>query len=242
MKAYLLKQGGEICDDYIFTAYMGLMQRGISCIFFEDIQEVPAFDLTKVRPGDCTIIIGYIEDTQKYFKRLGVKIPDPIHIPEILLPYCQREVKHTTLGEAKKERKLPLFLKSYDLKLFPSGVISSKSSYDLLFPHPDDTKIITSEVLDIVSEYRIFVNKGRILGMKHYNGDFMVFPDTKIIDNILKDYINAPVSHSIDVGVTSDGKTVLIECQDAWSIGSYGLEPKEYTRFLIDRWIEILYK
>jgi len=244
MKAYIQKENNELSHEITFTGFLGFQNRGIDCKFFDadDIDSVPIFNPKTTSPGDCTIVLAYIEDTIKYFKRLGVKVPDPIHIPEVLLPYCQREVTHTTLGEAKKLRNLPLFIKSYDLKLFPSGVIQKDSSYDLLFPYPDDTKIITSEVLDIVSEYRIFVNRGTIVGMKHYIGDFFVFPDIEVIKNMLKDYKEAPISHTLDVGVTSDGKTVLIECQDAWSIGSYGLEPSVYTRFLIDRWIEIIYK
>ena len=37
---------------------------------------------------------------------------------------------------------------------------------------PDDTKILVSEVVDMESEYRCFIHKGKLVGSKNYTGDF----------------------------------------------------------------------
>ena len=244
MKAYLYKAGDQIADDYIHSAYLGFCQRGIEVVFVGDPMEVPSINLNK-QPSEQPIFIGSIEDTKTYFNKCGIEVPKPLHIPECLIKYCDREIKFTTLGELKSERKVPLFIKSIDLKLFPSGVIRKESSYDTLFPYPDDTKIITSEVVNFSSEYRVFINKGQIVGIKNYTGDCTKFPYLTDLPKLINDYENAPISYTIDLGIMDDNDpfiyTSLIELNDGWSLGSYGLDPQIYTRFLMDRWFEIIY-
>lgn len=61
-----------------------------------------------------------------------------------------------------------------------------------------------SEVVDILSEYRVYIINGNIENIVHYNGDPTIFPDVKLIEeaNLLyskeKDY---PKSYSMDVMV-----------------------------------------
>lgn len=43
----------------------------------------------------------------------------------------------------------------------------------------------------------------------------------------------------MDFGVTEDGRTILIEVNDGYSLGAYGLEPTLYTRLLTARWAEL---
>lgn len=105
---------------------------------------------------------------------------------------------------------------------------------------PEDTLIQTSEVVNILSEYRGFVVKGTLEALHHYQGDFRYYPDTTIIEQAIKDYIDAPAGYTIDFGVTDKGETILIECNDGWSIGSYGCDPSIYVRLLVARWMEIM--
>lgn len=46
------------------------------------------------------------------------------------------------------------------------------------------------------------------------------------------------IKRIIEAGITEE--SVLIECNDAWSIGSYGLDPIIYTNILLKRWFEIV--
>jgi hypothetical protein len=43
----------------------------------------------------------------------------------------------------------------------------------------------------------------------------------------------------MDFGVLEDGSTVLVECNDGWSIGNYGLCHLKYYQMLKDRWLQI---
>lgn len=63
--------------------------------------------------------------------------------------------------------------------------------------------------------------------------------DTIFINFCVKDFEGAPKAYALDFGVTKDGETILVEVNNTCSIGSYGLEPVLYARFLSARWVEL---
>jgi hypothetical protein len=96
-----------------------------------------------------------------------------------------------------------------------------------------------SNVVNIVSEYRCYVIENKLVGIKHYLGDFKIFPNVDFIEETIKNYENQPIGYTIDFGVTDQNETILIEVNDGWSIGNYGLRDKIYAKLLLKRWIEI---
>jgi hypothetical protein len=159
------------------------------------------------------------------------------------------------LGEFKKENIVTIFVKPHSkIKAFPSGVLKMQSSIKNLTGFKgeeldDSIEVMTSEVIDILSEYRCFIKKGELIGIKHYQGDFTVFPNVNTIRKIIAAYTSAPAAYSLDVAITSitdfktyREKTILVEVQDMWSIGPYGLDPKLYVSLLKARWYELFRK
>ena len=63
----------------------------------------------------------------------------------------------------------------------------------------------------VKSEYRAFFYKKQILDVRCYSGDFKTTPDFNKIYSMLKAWNNKPIAGTIDVGVTVENKTVLIE-------------------------------
>ena len=45
---------------------------------------------------------------------------------------------------------------------------------------------------------------------------------------------------AIDIGVTASKETILVECNDAYALGSYGLTDFKYAKFISARWSQIL--
>ena len=43
----------------------------------------------------------------------------------------------------------------------------------------------------------------------------------------------------MDFGVTDDGRTLLIEINDGFSLGTYGIEDTLYAKLLTARWAEL---
>ena len=104
----------------------------------------------------------------------------------------------------------------------------------------DETEVLCSEVVHFDTEWRGFVLNQELIGLKHYKGDFGKIPDVSIIQAAIAKYTSAPAAYSIDVALTYAGKTVLVEINDAFALGSYGLDPVKYAQMIEARWDQIV--
>jgi len=43
----------------------------------------------------------------------------------------------------------------------------------------------------------------------------------------------------LDIGIDEKGTNYLIEINDGWAIGNYGLNPVDYFSFVKTRWLQI---
>jgi hypothetical protein len=153
-RAYIQSFKNIPVDDWGFQAYLGFNKRGTDIIFFEDIMQVPANRLN--------IVVAHINETREYFGRIGIDVPSPMNIPGVLLPYAKRKVEVKTMKQFRDNPTYPIFIKPQDtLKGFLAGVLKNESSLRTFDAFErdvnDDTMVMTSEVIDIVSEYRGFV-------------------------------------------------------------------------------------
>ena len=208
--------------------------KNMDTIFFETIDEVP------VSPWH--VVVASIEDTIVYFKDLGLPSLLALNVPSELMKFAGRKIEYMTMGEFRKDTREPIFVKpNGQAKAFVAGVLRKSSSKSFLFPDvPDSESVLVSEVVDFVSEYRGYVIRGDLKGIKHYLGDIRVFPDMDVVDEAIRAYTSDPAGYSIDFGVTSEGKTLLIECNDGWSLGNYGLDHQVYANLLMARWDELM--
>lgn len=245
MKAYIQRIAGQIPDDWLFSAMMGFKNKGAEIVFFEeeDIDLIP-----------CTgyeIVVAYIEPTLEYFRINNIKVGKPLNIPEQLhlTQFLHRSITHTTMGELKADpSKVNIFVKPADrVKGFSSGVISQHSLKPFVFADVDgSTGVMCSTPINFLSEYRCFVHNGVLKGVQYYVGDFTLFPDESRIRQMVAQYTGAPRAYTLDVGIVkcSDPalgyKTVLVECNDMWSVAHYGLRDHIYSTLLHDRWRELI--
>ena len=51
---------------------------------------------------------------------------------------------------------------------------------------------------------------------------------------------DAPAGYAADFGVTGDGRTLLVEINDGYSLGCYGLQHNLYAQLLSARWAELV--
>jgi len=159
------------------------------------------------------IPIGSVEFVSDYIKYWFNKIPKPINIPKQLLDYefTKREIFNGTNHDINGL----YFVKSND---------KIKSFTEICSDVPYKGNYQISEVIDIVSEYRVFVFHERIIGLKNYTGEFDIFPDMDIINKMVKVYTKCPPVYTLDVGITDENDTVIIEVHDFFSCGLYGFE------------------
>jgi hypothetical protein len=250
MKAYIQTIEHNIPDEWLFAAMLGFKNKGFEIKLIEenDIQDLPCHERM--------VLVAYIEPTLNYFKLNDIVIPKPLNVPVELNndEYLGRALRLTTMGEFKEVfRRLPindLFVKPYDkVKAFASGVIDKVSTMELAYSDVADEELVqTSTLVDFVAEYRCFVYRGVLTSIHFYKGDLTVFPNIATIQQMIRAYTEAPVAYTLDVGVVHENgnwglreaKTLLVECNDMWSVDNYGFNGRDYSTMLRDRWFEII--
>lgn len=224
--------------DWAVSAYQGFREKQANIVFFEDIEEVPV--------SKANVVVAFIEDTNKYLEKLGLPPKRAMNIPEELNQKCflHREICEVEYDmlEGIHPSEFPLFIKPAGrAKEFVAGVVKSKELADIYFKDlKPDTKMMCSQVVDFVSEYRCYIINGQLKGIKHYLGDPFIVPSKQVVMDMLKAYTKAPAGYSLDVGVLFTGETALVECNDGWSLGNYGLDHSIYSTLLATRWREMI--
>ena len=223
--------GLDYCTPNIFNAYYGLKDMGFECIKFSTLEDLQDFYHSK-----SELIVGGVGIVRKRLKVFDID-PPMIDYPEELRKYLGRNITETTLLQVVRDHnQWPIFVKSKDQKVLTGKVISTPADVVGL---GEDIDVYCSPVVNFLSEYRVFVRYGQILDIKHYWGDPLIFPDPNVIQSAVKDYTSAPDAYGIDFGVTDSGQTLLIEVNDAWALGCYGLAAHTYAKFLLTRWAQL---
>ncbi len=63
--------------------------------------------------------------------------------------------------------------------------------------------------------------------------------DPSVVENAVAQFKSAPKGYAIDFGLTDKGETLLIEVNDGYSLGCYGLFDLDYAKLLSARWAEL---
>ena len=176
-----------------------------------------------------SIPLGTIEFTETFFSRFhSIPQMQPIEIPHCLRTPEFLKRKYEILRGEEVPKIGQFFVKNIDrLKgfVFIGEIESLFNLKDTFSPdkiQPESLYQI-SEVVDIKSEYRIYILNGKIYGIAHYNGDPLVLPDIQLLQkanliySMQKDY---PKSYTMDIMVSDKG-TAIIEIHTFFSCGLY---------------------
>jgi hypothetical protein len=237
MKAYIVQnKDGEFASVNFAVAYDGFRKMGWEIIPFSRLDNSRLADLT---PED--VVVGYIEDVNSALFQLGIESPVEINYPDELTSFLGRKIWRSHINYIAKHPELwNIFIKPATLsKKFTGRLLTSAKDLISCGDEFEDTEIWCSEPVNFLAEWRCFVRYGEILGVKHYYGDWRVHFDPQVIENAIAAYDSAPAGYAADFGVTDKGETLLIEVNDGYSIGSYGLFPADYARLLASRWAQI---
>lgn len=213
------------------TIWYGASQLGAEVISTEIIPD----------DDDQSAFYGNVNFIEKVYRKQGLKVEPIAHVPEQLLPFAGRSIECVTLKQAFESSKVtPVFIKPIPSKhKFFTGCILNSDNLLNLVNYNDDDLVLMSPVINIVSEFRCFVHKKQLQDARCYHGDFSITPDYSIVKSMVREWSKSPCAYSLDVGVTNDGQTVVIECNDVECLGWYGLNPIIAANMVFDRWEEI---
>lgn len=238
--AYVQKDDrGEFMSDAVYTFWRGCQQLGIETVSFVQ-SEIDSIQLRR-----DTVVHGGVGMVRRAFERLGVDQPRLDGLPpKGLEAFYGRRMWATTMAEVRQryETNEHIFIKPLNRQKAFSGHVTSGNVGDLVLTAGLDNnfEIMASEIIGFATEYRLMVHNATIVACRHYRGDFRIPLFFAVADAVVKAFKQAPVAYSLDMGVTPEGKTVVVEINDAFSLGSYGTGTNIYTKMVLDRWEEIV--
>lgn len=217
-------------------AATGFRLRGADVIRYRDISEVA------LNKGD--VLYGVASDIHA----LGVpQIPDyPDALEEWSLPH-----RRSTLREVKEELDFPFFIKPVNHKEFSGLVAKRPASLGFIDGNPE---VWVADMVKFRSEWRVYVHHGDIKKICHYKGDPLCFPKDSAIKSMIDQWGDAPVAFALDVGVLEipsllqlpddrtakwKGDTCLVEVNDLFCLGNYGVDSADFAQMLESRWQQI---
>lgn len=211
--------------------------------FFYDINEEEKIQKTKENFADkykYAVPIGSIQFVEKYLEIFnGVLKENPIEIPVCLRTDEFLKRKYSIVSGAELPRTGNYFIKnasklkefSYcgDLSIFLFDEMFENSRVNKDNIDTGNLKIYkdelyqVSEVIDILSEYRVYVINKKIESIELYNGSPLHLPDIQLItkaNDIYSLQRDFPKSYSMDIMVTPRG-TCITEVHAFTSLGLY---------------------
>jgi hypothetical protein len=239
--AYVQAQDGVPSNEAFYKAWDGFRKRGIPCELFDPAQ-IYERSITLTTE---TLVAGALRVVEAAMVAIGMTVPTADNLPECLARYRGRKIYRSTWGKLRTQYgadgpEEPLFVKPLlRNKGFPS--IALFNSEDMSALQVDDhDEVLVAEYVVFESEWRCFVCHNQILNLSHYQGDCLKFLDSQVVTAAIADYGPlAPAAYGIDFGVLTDGRTVLVEVNDSYSLGSYGLNCVEYAEMLEARWLQL---
>lgn len=229
---YQCNSEGLPYSNEVHKAYLAFGEMGFETIPFQKTDDISGGDIEDV-------YVGGIGMVRKRLSHFGITVEE-INYPEEIRKYLKRKIWTGHLNEINATPEMwPLFVKPVEGKRFTGLVIQSPKELVGIGSAYDDPEVLCSEVLNLKAEWRVFVRYGQILDVRQYKGDWRLHFNPQIIENCVSDYSSAPAGYGIDFGLTEEGDTVLIEVNDGYSLGSYGLFDNQYAKLLSARWAEM---
>lgn len=216
-----------------YNAQVGAYLQGEEVVLYQSFSEIK-----QLTSDDA--VIDYITETRALLKMMGLNVPVydyPIELKE----FYGRKIYAGVLGEIVNiPDNWGKFIKpKAGSKVFTGRVVNG--TRDLIgIGLPFDYPIWISEVVEFIAEWRCFVLDGQVLDVRPYTGDYHAHFDASVIDEAISCWKDAPIAYGLDIGVTRDGRTLVVEVNDGYALGNYGLSPLNSINFHKARWKEMV--
>jgi hypothetical protein len=185
-----------------------------------------------------TIVKGSIRTVRMALWHLGCEQPENVDIPDSLRNYTHRKIWKTTMGAVRKMRS-PVFIKPLEVqKAFNGHIYGREPSKTAKLPN--NYKVLASEVTTFQAEWRVYILRKKVLGIHLYYHTANE-PPINLIKEMIRAYKDAPAAYAMDIGLINHPKPVhaLVEVNEGFSLGNYGIPDIDYARMVEARWKEM---
>lgn len=234
---------GEFSNLALSSAWFGFEFRG------REVTRMTADEIEGRTPRPEDLVFGGVEVVRPYLAKLGVE-PAPIDYPVLLQPWLHRKVERTTLQEVRRRYQSPgppMFIKPVEHKLVTGHIVRRFGDLSRWHHTENETEVYLVEPVKFISEWRFYIEGSRVVGVDHYKGNPLFFPDRFSVEAMARAYAvdpKCPAAYTLDVGRTEDDpkgpSTRLVEVNDMISVGSYGLDSAIYAGLIEKRWDQLV--
>lgn len=207
--------------------------------------------LKDLRNIDSYVPIGSIEFVNSFLDQLYYE-----GASKLLKPYYPPFLKDYYLGgfaidkpihyiKGKSDDEQVHIKNTNTLKHPLNGNYTVKEIKDKAEQLGDDFYICQSDCSSMIkSEWRCFVHKDQLKDCRCYSGDQFIIPYKKVIDDIVCKISKAPTkipAYTLDVCVTNDKQTKIVELHNFYSCGLYGFQNyRELPYMFTQQWYNML--
>lgn len=237
-KYFWLQKDTNDLDLDIQILRSNLNRRDFEYLTFQELQS--RIDVESSQEIKNIVPVGDLDFVQLFlFKVYNISNMNSIEVPDILRTDNFLGRKYSIVSKENLPKEGYYFVKYVStLKQFSyTGLI------ERLHASPDADSFLKpglyqiSQVIDIVSEYRCFVHNNQIIGIHYYDGKSDIFPDVNLIRFAIAKYSTCdycPQSYTIDVAITRQNDTCILEVHPWVSVGLYG--------YMFERWLPDCYE
>lgn len=230
----------------IATAMYGFRELGAEIVTYYTIDEI--YD--KVTEYD--IVLDYIDQCNEIFQKFDV-VPNIPDYPPDFEKFLGRKIWRDymdSISSTESKWSAGYFVKPVKDKRFTGKIINNISDLMGCGNYSENYEVLVSEPLDLKAEWRCFLMYDKIIDIRPYGmladtnrESYYYHYDADVVKEMLATFVkweNRPSACSMDIGVTSDGRTLLIEFNDAYALGTYGLAGIFYAKLISARWSQLL--
>jgi len=229
MTAYVV-QADPIHENSInyFSANLGFYRIGYHVERFK-LSELPSLEIDVDTP-----VFGGMESISEVLPNyVGLE-----YYPDEIKNHMYRDVRSVRVEELQSGdffKPLP-----EDHKLFSPFVKDDSLQCKLTIAKiPSDHIVLTTQAVEFLSEFRVYVLEGKILDICFYKGEPSLFPDPITVKDMVSKVSHHSIAFGLDVGVLSTGETAVIEMNDFCCLGNYGLKAQQYALCIAKRWTQV---
>lgn len=251
MKAFILTdKDGQIRDKDMLDLYDGFLYHNIKTQFYKSNEML----LGELELSREDIVLGHVQMCMTALKHLKIEEPASMDYPSCLSEFLGRKIqlmesyKFNNLLIENEEFGNTYFVKPLKNKNFTGFTCCTSQEFKRnSLGYSSSGKVYVSSIVNFEDEYRVYIYKDEVKEVHHYLAKNWK-PKHPLDYNVIEKMVEAtqgndmPVFYSIDVGVTDDGKTLLVECNDGYALGNYGLAPCDYAKMSMERWQQIVNK
>lgn len=225
---------GQYSNISFYTALEAYYNMGFEICEVEQISQLHEIE-------ENHIFLGSIQFMHGALSKLHQPIPEPLDYPESLQKFLGRKITQSTINEiANHPDRWNVFVKPKGIsKKFTGRLVRSTKDLIGCGDFNMNTPVWVSEPVSFIAEWRVFIRYEQVVGVKQYKGDWSVSYSPSIIQEAVRTYRDQPAGFALDFGLTQEGQFLLVEANDGYSLGNYGLFYIDYAKLLSARWAQL---